>query len=445
MAKPVIMPKTGMAMEEGTILEWNISEGDSVSEGDVIGQIETDKSTMELECDATGTVLKILYEAGSVVPVTKPLLWIGEKGEAIPEDSENEIDRTASAPEVKPQKESEVPSPALEEISNEKQGLRATPAARSEAKEKNIELTQVRPSGRYGEIRLRDVRSLTDVKITPLAGKIASERGISPHTIQGRGVGGKIFSGDIPKTPASFSRKENPSDQEVPLTKIQQITGKRMLQSTTEIPSVSMTIQVNADPLLNLIKQIRNEIQTSENDSENHEKITVNDFIVATTALSLRKHPRVNSVFNGTTLSYKGEINIGIATATPRGLLVPVLKNADHYSLRQISSQAKQLITQSREGTLRLESMQEGTFTISNLGKFGIESFQPIINPPQAAILGVCTIKELPAIRENNLVNVKVMNLVLSFDHRILDGAEAALFLQELKTLLENPLRVLLA
>ena len=417
MAEAVIMPKTGMAMEEGVIIEWLKEEGDTVSMGEVIAQIETDKSTMDLESDAAGTLLKRVYPAGTTVPVTVPIAWIGTPGEKIPEDSplvQQETQQAQSTPvEAEPVK-----------VSSATGKIPATPAARRVAGETGIDLASVKASGKHGEVREQDVRA---VKATPLAKRIASDTGVDLSQVAGSGHAGKVYSRDIPVAPAG-------EDRRVALTNIQKITGRRMLESVQTIPMVTEDISVDVTLLLEMKQSIRDQsgIQAS-----------VNDFVIKAVARALQMHPRMNSVFDGDALIYRHEINIGMAVATERGLLVPVLRQADMLSLSQLTERTRDIIQRGRAGKLGADELTGSTFSISNVGMFGITSFSPIINPPEAGILGVCAIEQLPRFKDGTVVERSIMTLSLTFDHRIIDGAESAQFLQTVRDLLENPLRLL--
>lgn len=419
MAEAIIMPKTGMAMTEGVIIEWLKKEGDEIAVGDVIAQIETDKSTMDLESDLSGTLLKLVYEAGTTVPVTVPVAWIGKKGDKIPEVEQVEEKQEEVKISVE---EAKVETKPL--IQSGK--IASTPAAKRAASEKNIDLASVTPTGKHGEILEKDVLS-SATRATPLAERIAKDRAIDLGQVSGSGYGGKIFSRDLTQRVAGEVTK-------IPLTNIQKITGRRMMESVLSIPMVSEDIKVDMSRLLELKEAIFNESGI---------KASVNDFIIKATALALREHPRMNSTFEEDHLAVQPNIDLGIAVATERGLLVPVLRSADLYPLSELVRQSRDLIVRAREGGLATEELSGSTFTISNVGMYGITSFSPIINPPEAGILGVNTIEKLPRFVDGTLCERSILTLSLTFDHRIVDGAESAQFLQSIVALLENPLRLL--
>jgi len=414
MADSIIMPKTGMAMEEGIIVEWRVKEGDTVAKGDVIAMIETDKTVMELESDYDGLILAILHQVGETVPVTKVIAWVGQSGEPIP---------TSSAPAAPPQKADSAPLPEktaesaplaaeknLETDDEQSDKKKATPAARVLAKEKGIDLHSIVPSGIYGEIRKADVHAAVNGEQKPAV--VYSQ----PVTEGGR------------------------KDTRVALTSIQKITGKRMTQSRQTIPEVTVHIKVDVSRML----QMRQELNATMAASGMPGKLSINDFVQAATVKALLAHPRLNSVLDGNDLIYKGSINLGMAVDTERGLLVPVIHNAQDYSLVGLSFRSAELAANARAGTLTGKEMSGGTFTVSNIGKHGVTAFTPVINPPEAAILGVCAVEDELALEGEKVVTRKKLGLSLAFDHRIVDGTESAIFLNTLKRTLETPLLFLI-
>ena len=263
--------------------------------------------------------------------------------------------------------------------------------------------------------------------MTPLAARIAQDKHLNLQDVTGSGHGGKIYAKDIKSEDSGeFTR--------LPLTNIQKITGKRMLESVLTIPMVTENIKVDMTRLLELKQAILDESKV---------KASVNDFVIKAVAKALRKHPRMNSMFDGDALIQKHDINIGMAVATDRGLLVPVIRRADALTLSSLVEKTKTTIERAREGKLTMEELTGSTFSISNVGMFGITAFTPIINPPEAGILGVCTIEKVPRIVDGALTERSIMTLSLTFDHRIVDGAESAQFLQSVVSLLEHPLQLM--
>ena len=428
MANSIIMPKTGMAMEEGTIIEWRIKVGDTVGKGDIVALIETDKATMELESDYDGIILAVLNEAGETVPVTKVIAWIGKSGEAVPADGttvDKNTHKAAAGKTISDNNTGILPAYSANRAkvsesspAEKSAGVnytadvkpKATPAARTLAKERGIDLHTIVPNGRYGEITRSAVEAALDANALV--------------TVQSEPV--------IQKT--AISR----IDRRVPLTNIQKITGRRMFESRQTIPEVTSHIKADVTEMLRLREELNNSIASLNKPG----KITINDFVLSAVIRALLDNPRLNSVLDGNELIYKGSINLGMATATKRGLVVPVIHNAEDYSLTNLSLQAALLAAKAREGSLKAEEMSGGTFTVSNIGMYGITAFTPIINPPEAAILGVCAVEDELKLDGEKVVNRKKIGLSLAYDHRIVDGAESSLFLKELKDILEAPLLI---
>jgi pyruvate dehydrogenase E2 component (dihydrolipoamide acetyltransferase) len=429
MAEAIIMPKTGMAMEEGTIIEWLVAVGDLIEVGTVVAEIETDKSTMELESDSEGTLLRIDYDAGETVPVTLPIAWVGKTGEELPPEPGRQA-IPAAGPEAGKQA-----APAPQEPTPGR--VKATPAARKAAAREQIDLHTVAASGRYGEIRERDVRAAEPKRVTPLAARMAEAQQIDVRGVSGSGWDGKVFSADLKAADQQKSTVQAAAveDELVPLTTIQKITGRRMLESSQGIPSVTEHTRADVTSLLAMRAQI--------NEDGAH-RLTINDFVLLAVVRALSEHRRMNAVFQGDSLLYKGSIHLGMAVATPRGLLVPVIRDADHYTLSGLSARARDLAENAREGHLSPDELSGSTFSVTNVGMMGITAFTPIINPPEVGILGVCSIEEVLALKEGSVIQKRMMGLSLSFDHRAVDGAEASYFLKAVREYLESPLSMLI-
>lgn len=390
----IIMPKTGMTMVAGIIVEWKKKEGDEIQKGEVIAEIETDKATMELESDYSGTILKIMHPAGSVVPVVNTIAWIGSPGEKIPEqETKPDIyDSHIHTIEVaKPLAVNENPLPVLKPFVFDPR-VKATPAARRLAAERGIKLKDVRTRGRNGEVRAADILSVDTEAVAP-------------------------------------------EDRIVELTRIQRTAGIRLTRSHNEIPAVTQHFKADITELINRRKV---------NNKNGGIKISVNDFILYASAVMLKKHPRLNSrLITDNKILYKGRINIGVAVATAEGLVVPVLRDAGSKNITEIAAEAKALAGKGRNGQLRPEDMSDGTFTVSNLGMYDVVSFTPIINQPEAAILGVCAAEDELKMINGKIENRKIIGLSLTYDHRIIDGADAALAVRTLKSVLESPETIL--
>lgn len=425
MAEIVTMPKLGFDMAEGTLVRWVIAEGEAVNKGAVLAEIETDKATVEVEANASGTLLRHLVEPGSVVPVNTPIAVIGQPGEEIPVPS-GEAEGFArpvqeEVPETTP---SEAPKGSAAQGMEDgvlPGGVRATPLARRLAQESGIDLRNVRGSGPLGRIRKEDVEAFIEER-----GQKATEVAVLP-----------VEAPILP--PLSMPDFVPGAERRIPLTKLRAIIGKRMAQSTQTAPHFFVTHEVDVEALLNLRQEVNQLLPEGE-------KLSVNDFVVRATALALRSFPNLNASID----EEKGEIlqhgaaNIGVAVALESGLITVVCKNADQKSVRLISQEVKALVNRAREGKVRPEDIEGSTFSISNLGMFDVAQFSAIINPPEAAILAVGSARQVPVVKDNSLQIGWRMNLTISVDHRISDGAEAAQFLQKLAQYLENPLQLLI-
>ena len=440
MATAIIMPKAGMAMEEGTIVKWLKAEGEQVSQGEALLEILTDKVNMEVEAQVSGTLIRILKKEGDVVPVTRTIGYIGEPGEVPAEEDLRAGEK----------KQEEKKRPAAGKIA-------ATPAARRIAAEKQIDLSQVKATGQFGEIRARDVLEQKGAAVSPLARRVAEANGIDPQTVTGSGYNGKVLVQDVASV-MSFQEVSSgetglsaesagtltPDGKEIlevtPYSGIRKVIGERMAQSKFTAPHLYFTQKINVEKLLELRKQIN---------AAQEKKTSVTDYIAKAAINAIRKYPDFNvSLIEDKIVKYKS-INLGIAVAAPGGLIVPVIKNANDKSVVELSSDAGALFEKARSGTLKPDEYTGGTFTISNLGMFGIENFTAIINPPEAAILAVSATKDEPVVVTdaigNKTVDIKpVMNLTLTVDHRLVDGLLAAQFVGELKRLLENPIELLI-
>lgn len=425
MAEIVIMPKLGFDMAEGTLVRWVIAEGEPVVKGAVLAEIETDKATVEVEANASGTVLRHLVEQGSVVPVNTPIAVIGQPGEEIPlvsgegESAPKQVLEETPQPSVAMSEE--IPSVSSAETGVLPDGVRATPLARRLAQESGIDLRNVRGSGPMGRIRKEDVEAYLQ------------EQSRKPSEVA-----------EVPIQPLTAPAIAMPTfvpgeEKRIPLTKLRAIIGKRMVQSTQTTPHFFVTHEVDVEALLNLRQEVNQLLP-------NEEKISVNDFVVRATALALRAYPNLNASIDeekGEIVQH-GAVNIGVAVALESGLITVVCKNTDQKSVRLISQEIRALVSRAREGKVRPEDIEGSTFSISNLGMFDVAQFSAIINPPEAAILAVSSARQVPVVKDNTLQIGWRMNLTISVDHRISDGAEAAQFLQKLAQYLENPLQLLI-
>ena len=462
MAVEVIMPKAGSEMEEGEIVQWFKNEGDHVEEGEVLLEIVTDKVNMEVEAEATGTLLKILAQAGDVVPVVQTIAWIGEPGEKIP--GANESGEVAPAETIVEKKVDYTPVKEVEKV--DYSGLRATPAARAYARKKGIDLSKVKGSGPKGRIHKDDVLDYklnSKVKISPLAERIAKIEGINTESIVGTGPNGKIMKADImavlhgaqkveaaPKAevaPKASKAPKAPNENQwgvvetVPMSPMRKVISKRMSESYFSAPTFVVNVEVDMTELLALRKKVVDAII-----EETGKKATVTDFISLAVIKSLMKHPYVNASLSSDEkeMYLHHYVNLSIAVGMDSGLVVPVIKGADKMSLKELVVASKEITTKALNGKLKPDEMADSTFTISNLGMYGVKSFVPIINQPNTAILGVSATVPKPVVYNGEVTVRPIMTLTLTADHRVVDGLEGAKFMKTLKEAIENPLSLLI-
>ena len=462
MAVEVIMPKAGSEMEEGEIVQWFKNEGDHVEEGEVLLEIVTDKVNMEVEAEATGTLLKILAQAGDVVPVVQTIAWIGEPGEKIP--GANESGEVAPAETIVEKKVDYTPVKEVEKV--DYSGLRATPAARAYARKKGIDLSKVKGSGPKGRIHKDDVLDYklnSKVKISPLAERIAKIEGINTESIVGTGPNGKIMKADImavlhgapkveaapkaevapkaPKAPKAPNENQWGVVETVPMSPMRKVISKRMSESYFSAPTFVVNVEVDMTELLALRKKVVDAII-----EETGKKATVTDFISLAVIKSLMKHPYVNASLSSDEkeMYLHHYVNLSIAVGMDSGLVVPVIKGADKMSLKELVVASKEITTKALNGKLKPDEMADSTFTISNLGMYGVKSFVPIINQPNTAILGVSATVPKPVVLNGEVTVRPIMTLTLTADHRVVDGLEGAKFMKTLKEAIENPLSLLI-
>lgn len=462
MATAIIMPKAGMAMEEGTVVKWLKAEGDMVEKGEPLLEILTDKVSMEVEAQASGTLVKILKGEGEVVPVIQIIGYLGKPGETLEKDASH-LEAIGSVPESKPVNKpvykeekkytSHTGTAALTAAAGK---VAATPAARRLVKERNIVLEKVKPSGQSGEIKARDVEEYKGIVISPLARRVAEANDVDISDVSGSGYGGKILMKDVAsamsiRTMEPISGGTGPEagqitpdgkeiGEVIPYSGIRKVIGDRMAQSKFTAPHLYFMQKVNLDKLIDLRRQV--------NESR-EKKISVTDYIAKATIKALRTYPDLNESLIGDKIVRYQSINIGIAVAAPGGLIVPVIKNANSKTIVELSEEAAVLFEKARTGKMKPDEYTGGTFTISNLGMFGIENFTAIINPPEVGILAVSAAKDEPVVVKdiagNKTIDIKpMMNITLTVDHRVIDGLLAAQFVTEIKRLLENPIELLI-
>lgn len=413
MAEIVKMPKLSDTMTEGVVAKWHKKVGDKVKSGDLLAEIETDKATMEFESFQDGVLLYIGVKEKSAAPVDSILAILGKDGEDISgllEDAKKNEQPAAEAPKEK-----------AEPVKQEEK--KPTPAPVKETPKR--EPVAAHTSSADGRL-----------KASPLAKKLAEEKGINLSKVRGSGDAGRVVKRDIENfTPAAgrnYVAEERYSEE--PVSQMRKTIARRLAESKFSAPHFYLTIEIDMDETIKA-REVINKVAEV--------KISFNDFVVKAAAVSLKKHPKVNSSWLGDVIRYNEHVNIGVAVAVDEGLLVPVVRFADGKTLSEISTEVKEYGKKAREKKLQPADWEGNTFTISNLGMFGIDQFTAIINPPDACILAVGGIRQVPVVKNNQLVPGNVMKVTLSCDHRVVDGATGAAFLQTFRDYLENPVLLL--
>ncbi len=443
MATEVIMPKVDMDQETGTVVEWVKQDGDEVKQGEIILIIETDKVAIEVESPGTGILQGINVEPGDVVPIATVIAYILEPGEELPAAQPAAPPEAAAAPEPA---SSSAPAPAWPD---------ATPVARRMAAAEGIDLAAVNGSGADGKITREDVerhlsgqvvREDGKVYASPAARRVAREHGLDLASVSGSGPDGRIQSADVLAAAAAVtpvvpvvSGVSTPDAEIIPLQGMRRTIAERMTASYQNAPHITFTSRVD----MTQFNETR--VQLNERaEKVGGVRISATAMIVKAVAAILTHHPLMNSALRGDEIHLRRDVNIGVAVALEDGLIVPVVKNADAKGLSQIAAEINDLATRARDGQLAPTDVSDGTFTISNLGPFGVEQFTAIINPPQAAILavGATQLEAIPD--EDGQISARpIMRMTLSADHRIIDGAVAARYISDLKAVLEQPMLLL--
>jgi pyruvate dehydrogenase E2 component (dihydrolipoamide acetyltransferase) len=428
MAKRIIMPKQGLQMTEGSIIRWLVKEGEAVAVGNPLFEMETDKLTITIASPEGGTLLKIVRGAGETVPITELIAIVGEPGEDFsgmlagqPAASGNTARQSgtklAAAPVTKPQ----FP------VASGKPSVFASPRAKTKAAELHLDWTTLTGTSPEGWVIERDVlaASKSGPKATPLARKVAELNGVDLVGVQGSGPRGKIRRADVDTRRAGASRERNI----VPLTGMRRLIAERMKQSQ----------DVNAQTTHRVSVRMLEATRLRETLKAAGRKVSFNDIVALSAVRALAEHPRMNVELTPEGLWLKDFVNLGVAVALDEGLVVPVVKDADLMNLEELSGAMKELAAGAREGRLSPEDYTGGSFTISNLGMYGLEEFSAIINLPESGILAVGAVEDTPVAVGKSVEVQPVMKLTLSYDHRVIDGAPAAAFLGAVKRYLENP------
>lgn len=428
MAIEVIMPKLGATMEEGVIDSWLVKIGEFVEEGDPIAEIQTDKIVLEVEAELSGYLLQTLYNVGDTVKVHEIIAYMGEEGESLPEGNEVVVE-----------------NPGLAVIEDATTAIRKTPAANKLAKDQGIALSAVQGTGPKGRVHKKDVEVYLEsqsVKITPLARKITETLNIDANELTGSGHNGKITKTDVldsvVPTQQSVESTVSHNVKKKPFKGIRKVIAERMAESYYSAPHVTLSVEINMAQSVLLRTQLLPLIE-----KQTGYRLSYNDLIIKAVAQAMKHNKSLNVSLQGDEIYQYEEVNIGFAVALDDGLVVPVIKQVDQLSLSDIVMASKEVVTNIKNGKLNPAYFEAGTFTISNLGMYAVDTFTPIINQPQSAILGVGRIVEKPVVKNKEVMIEPTMHLSLSFDHRIIDGAPAAQFLTDLKELLENPMKML--
>jgi pyruvate dehydrogenase E2 component (dihydrolipoamide acetyltransferase) len=419
MAQIVNMPKLGFDMAEGTLVRWVVQEGEGIAKGGVLAEIETDKATVEVESAFDGVVASHLVKTGDVVPVNTPIAVIAAPGEKY-EAAQPPMEKGAAPP--------------LEAVQTASAALEPASDQEAEGEEGNL------PGG---------------VKASPLARRVAQERGIDLRLVTGSGPGGRVTKKDVESAavrpaPATPPAVRSPAvvaplplalpqaqDESIPLNRLRAIIGRRMVEAKQQVPHFYVTHEYDMAGVMALRQQVNALLPEDE-------KTSVNDYLVKAVALALREFPNLNASLSGDQVIRHGAVNIGIAVAVEGGLLTVVCRDADRKPIRQISGEVRAMASRAREGKVRPEEIEGSTFSVSNLGMFDVEHFIAIINPPEAAILALGSVRELPVVKDGQVAPGLRMKATLSVDHRVSDGAEAARFLQSVGRFVDQPMLLLI-
>jgi pyruvate dehydrogenase E2 component (dihydrolipoamide acetyltransferase) len=444
MATPIIMPKFGQMTEDSAIVEWLKKEGDKVAKGDILFTVETDKSVMEVESFEAGTLLKIVVQPGVSVPVQSTVGFLGQPGEAIPE-----VTAPAPAPTPKPQEVGRaVPSappaalagavaaqprppaaiPPVQSASvppAQSPLFRISPRAAALARDCVIDASRIKGSGPGGRVVEKDVKAYLEargysrLRISPTAKQLAAKEKLDILAIQGTADSGRISAADVQRALA-----EKPK----PMSKMRQIIAQRLTQSVVTAPHFFVTVAVDMTDLVKFRAQLK----------EKGAPYTVTGFISQAVVLTLKEFPEVNSSTDGKTTRWNSRVHLGLAVSLEQGLVVPAIRNADELTMAELNARSKELADKARTGKLAPDEMTGSTFTISNMGMLDVENFTAIINPGESAILAVSSTQKKPVVRDDKVVVRSIMKITLSSDHRIIDGAMAARFVNAIKQKLEN-------
>ena len=440
MAQAVIMPKFGQTVEESSIVKWHKKEGDVVKKGDILFEIETDKSVLEVESFFEGTLIKVVIAENITVPVNTVVAYVGDKGEKAPDapppaaaaPKAEAPAPTAAAPAAQPKADApasapaiQMPKPAVPAAAVQPGRLFISPRAKVLVKNSAVNAANIKGSGPGGRIVEADVkaylesRGYANLKITPTAKQMAQAEGIDVLTVKGTGDGGRIRTEDIKRAIAEKPKK---------MSKMRQIIAKRLTESFMMIPHFYVTVSVDMTDLMVFRQELK----------DAGKKYTVTDFILEAVVMTLQEFPMVNSTTDGLSVSWRGSVHLGLAVSLDEGLVVPCIRDAQDLSLQELRDTAKAMAAKAREGKLLPDEMTGSTFTVSNMGMMDVDEFHAIINPGEGAILAVASTRETAGVRDGKVCVRNMMKITLSCDHRIVDGALGATFVNAIRKKLEN-------
>ena len=414
MAETINMPKLGFDMAEGFLVRWVKQVGENINKGDVLAEIETDKATVEVESSASGVVLQLIVDQGTMVPVNAPIAVVGAAGEKVDAPAKVESGKLEVKAEEKPAPPTQAnPVPVSQAVSPADNGpVKASPLARKVARDSGIDLASVQGTGPGGRVTRKDV----EAALSSGQSSVSSKQSAQPIT--------------------NYQLPITLDDKVLPTTKLRQAIGRRLIESKQTIPHFYVTHEFKMEALMDMRKQANTYLPDNE-------KLSVNDFILKGVALSLRQFPNLNATIKGNEVIQFGHVNVGVAVTVPGGLMTVVVKDADQKSMRQISGEVKAMAGRARDGKVKPEDVDGSTFSTSNLGMYDVEDFIAIINPPEAGILAISSAREIPVVENGELKVGWRMKGTISVDHRVSDGAEAAQFMQKLAEFLENPVWML--
>ena len=422
MAEIVRMPKLSDTMTEGVVAEWHKKVGDNIESGELLAEIETDKATMEFESFQEGVLLHIGVEKGQTAPVDSILAILGEKGEDVAKLIKEEKVSELESVEKEDSKPAPTPKPIPVEVKPQP-SVNVIPSAPKPTVSSNKSFPST------------DSLNSLETKASPLAKKLAEERGINLKFVNGTGTDGRIVKRDIDNFQGSATILGKESFVDEPVSQMRKVIAQRLSESKFSAPHFYLTVSINMDNSIEARKAINNAISPS--------KISFNDLVVKAAAVSLKDHPKVNASWFGDFIRYNEHVHIGVAVAVEEGLLVPVIRFTNEKSLTQIGQEVKLLAQKAKDKKLQPDEWEGNTFTISNLGMFGIDEFTAIVNPPDACILAIGGIQQVPVVKNGEIVPGNIMKVTLSCDHRVVDGAVGSAFLNSFKNYLENPVLLL--